>query len=593
MLTSPVRKIEARVEFFEGSTLVETCQYNDRLISFTVERIGDTSKFFGFGICQRLNVHLIDRNRELSFSTANSIKISYGINGEFVYPYPTFHISEIHRDENTNELSITAYDLMYPDTAHVISDMQLPESYNLMQFATAAATALKANGLAFKNIPDSSDFLLNLPKGGNFEGHETVRQGLNALAEATQTIYYINHDDQLVFTRLNKDVAPDLSITKSDYITLKSRTNRRLSTIYHATELTDDLSASTGTTGTTQFIRENPFWTLLEPTQILALLERGIELVGGLTINQFECSWRGNFLLEIGDKIALTAKDDEIITSYVLDDTFTYNGSFSESTQWNYIDNNNETPETPNSLGEALNQTFARVDKIRREIELVAKQTEEMPNQIASLKVQVDEIKAQVEALDLTATGEIKQEIAALKLRADELELKVQSLEQNDEAITNEMSSIKLNNDSIIATVERVETNVNANLDSVNSSIDAITQKLTTTVTPESVSIIVQNEMAKGGVSSVETETGFTFNSDGMTIEKAGSEMKTMITEDGMAVYRSDVEVLTADNTGVYAENLHATTFLMMGKYSRFEDYTADDGEPRTGCFWMIPTKEA
>ena len=220
-------------------------------------------------------------------------------------------------------------------------------------------------------------------------------------------------------------------------------------------------------------------------------MERGIELVGGLTINQFECSWRGNFLLEIGDKIALTEKDDEIMTSYVLDDTFTYNGSFSEKTQWSYIDNNNETPETPNSLGEALNQTFARVDKIRREIELVAKQTEEMPNQIASLKVQVDEIKAQVEALDLTATGEIKQEIAALKLRADELELKVQSLEQNDEAITNEMSSIKLNNDSIIATVQRVETNVNANLDSVNSSIDAITQKLTTTVTPESVSIIV------------------------------------------------------------------------------------------------------
>lgn len=593
MLTSPVRKIEAKVEFFEGSTLVETCHCNDRIIKFTVERIGDTSKFFGFGICQKMNIHLIDKNRELSFSTANSIKISYGVNGETIYPYPTFHISEVRRDENTNELSITAYDLMYPDTAHVIADMNLPEEYNLLYFASVASATLKAKGLTFKNIPDSSDFLLNLPKGGNFEGHETVRQGLNGLAEATQTVYYINHDDQLVFTRLNKDAAPDLSITKSDYITLKSRTNRRLGTIYHATELTDDLSASTAAAGTTQFIRENPFWTLLESTEILALLERGIELVGGLTINQFECSWRGNFLLEIGDKIALTAKDDEVMTSYVLDDTFTYDGSFSENTQWSYIDNNNETPETPNSLGEALNQTFARVDKIRREIELVAKQTEEMPNQIASLKVQVDEIKAQVEELDMSENGAIKEEIAALKLRADEIELKVQSLEENNETINSEMASIKVANDSITATVEQVESNVNANLDSVNSSIDTITQKLTTTVTTESVSILVQNEMAKGGVTSVETETGFTFNSDGMAIEKAGSEMKTMITEDGMAVYRSDVEVLTADNTGVYAENLHATTFLMMGKYSRFEDYTADDGEPRTGCFWMIPTKEA
>ena len=80
MLTSPVREIEAKVEFFEGSTLVETCQYNDRLISFTVERIGDTSKFFGFGICQRINIHLIDRNRELSFSTT-LLKYHMGLMG--------------------------------------------------------------------------------------------------------------------------------------------------------------------------------------------------------------------------------------------------------------------------------------------------------------------------------------------------------------------------------------------------------------------------------------------------------------------------------------------------------------------------------
>ena len=51
-ILSPVREIQARVELYEGSTLVDVCNCHDKLISFDVQRVGDTSKFFGFGICQ-------------------------------------------------------------------------------------------------------------------------------------------------------------------------------------------------------------------------------------------------------------------------------------------------------------------------------------------------------------------------------------------------------------------------------------------------------------------------------------------------------------------------------------------------------------
>ena len=101
------------------------------------------------------------------------------------------------------------------------------------------------------------------------------------------------------------------------------------------------------------------------------------------------------------------------------------------------------------------------------------------------------EIKAEVEQLDMSENGAIKQELAALKLRVDEIELKVQSLEENDDVITSEMASLKISNNNITATVEQVETNLNANIDSVNSSIDTITQKLTTTVSTENISILV------------------------------------------------------------------------------------------------------
>ena len=105
-------------------------------------------------------------------------------------------------------------------------------------------------------------------------------------------------------------------------------------------------------------------------------------------------------------------------------------------------------------------------------------------------------------------------------------------------------------------------------------------------MTPEDVQIKITEALA-AGVNEVTTTTGFTFNKDGLTVSKSGSEMTTNIDEDGMSIYRDNVEVLTADNTGVKALNLHAVTYLIIGNNSRFEDYTNTSGQKRTGCFWI------
>ena len=47
-LNSPVREIKGRVELYEGSTHLQTFNYDDHLHSFTIDRIGEDSKFFGF-----------------------------------------------------------------------------------------------------------------------------------------------------------------------------------------------------------------------------------------------------------------------------------------------------------------------------------------------------------------------------------------------------------------------------------------------------------------------------------------------------------------------------------------------------------------
>lgn len=49
-----------------------------------------------------------------------------------------------------------------------------------------------------------------------------------------------------------------------------------------------------------------------------------------------------------------------------------------------------------------------------------------------------------------------------------------------------------------------------------------------------------------------------------------------------MTVYNNGDEVLTANDKGVTAKDLHARTYLIIGENSRLEDLNN-----RTVCFWI------
>ena len=486
---------------YKNYEYVKDFTYRDHLKSFTIERVGDGSKFFGYGICQKINVKLMDKDREIKTTTDNSFRAYLTTGDEYVSNFPTFYITENHRDENTNELSITAYDALYGLSEHFWNEIDSDALFYLKDYAEAVCAFLKCSMIT--NVADS--FKLAFDGEVNLEGTETLREVLDAIAEATQTIYYLDSNNNLVFKRFDKDGAPVLTIGKSDYYTLDSKDNRRLSKIVSATELGDDLYASLLAAGTTQYIRNNPFWDLREDRA--QLVDAALDAIGGLTINQFECDWRGNYLLELGDKLGIITKDNEEISTYLLDEVLEYNGFLSSKLRWAYENNEAETPANPTNLGESLKQTFARVDKANKQIELVVSDVEEM-------------------------------------------------------------SQLQMTTNSIVA--------------SVSDEVENLTQKVEAQITKEDVKILIQ-EMSDFEVNEVTTTTGFTFNADGLTVSKSGSEMTTQITEDGMRINKGNEEVLKVDNVGVKAEDLHAITYLIIGKNSRLEDYI----DNRTGCFWI------
>ena len=311
------------------------------------------------------------------------------------------YITETNRDENTNELSITAYDLLDKSKKHTFSELTLTKPYTIADVVNAVATFLGISA----TIPSLDVFNISYADGANLEGTESLYDLLTAAAEATQTIFYMNGSNTLVFKRLDISGDAALTITKEDYITLDSGDNRRLQTICSATELGDNVSASTTQIGTTQYVRDNPFWDLRE--DINTLVDNALAAVGNMTINQFSCEWRGNPLLDPGDKIALTTKDNQTVISYLLNDTLTFDGSLSQKSEWNYEDSE-EDESNPSDLGEVLKQTYARVDKANKQVNILVSQVETNKSNISSLQLNTESISATVESLEATTNSQVE-----------------------------------------------------------------------------------------------------------------------------------------------------------------------------------------
>lgn len=493
---------------------------NDVLKSFTIERVGDQSKFFGFGVCQKANIKLITSP---AITTDYSFDIAYMNGADELAPYPRFYVTECHKDENSGGVSVTAYDRLYNTTEHSVAELGLQPPYNVRKVAEAVAAFLGVS-LSIVNVGAAETcFDTEYTEGANFEGTETLQEVLNAIAEVTQTIYYLDNAGALVFKRLGAAVVT--TIDKAQYITLESKDNKRLASVVSATELGENVGASLSLTGSTQYVRNNPFWDL-RLYDIEVLVEKALAAVGGFTLAQFDCSWRGNPLLEIGDKIELVTKDNSKIASFVLDDVIEYNGALSGRTQWNYTDNGNESEHNATTLGDVLRQTYAKVDKANKEIAIVA--------------------------------GE-----------KDALSSKVSAIEQNTESIN--------------ASVTSIETKQNEQ----TGAIETLTESVAACIKKDEISFVISQELSEGNVDvtadKIVTETGFVFDNTGLEISKSDSTINTKITENGMEVRDKSRVMLSADSNGVETTNLHANTYLIIGNNSRLEDYK----NKRTACFWI------
>ena len=170
-------------------------------------------------------------------------------------------------------------------------------------------------------------------------------------------------------------------------------------------------------------------------------------------------------------------------------------------------------------------------------------------------------------------------------LAPEDMESEISAIRSETKTLNETVTSLQLGADSINASVKSLEETVTRTSDGLANDISIIQEQVNLAMTSEDVKIEIQNQLING-TNKVSTTTGYTFDEDGLNISKSDSEMKTQITEDGMKIYKNDDIMLTANNQGVDAKNLHATTYLIIGGNSRMEDFV-ENGSKRTAVFWI------
>lgn len=525
MNDSLARSIKAKVEHYQGSTLLGTYNYNDNLQNIHVDRTATSGKFFGFGIPQTLTLKLTDKDNSITVTKGDTFKIYFSANdSEYLRVGPQFTADDIKRDEKTNGITTIALDPISKLAERNSLGVYTSSKVSAQTVFERAAAQLDLT-LKFVNFTSTAWDKVYKYKL-NYTASEPLKGLLDAAAEEMQVIYYVEAE-YLCIRPLDVAGDSDYTISKQNYYELTTKDAVTLTGITHVNELGD--TTASGTADCRQVAKDNAFWSsnIIENVNgntvlLQTVLDEAFARISDLTIVPYTCSWRGNFALELGDKIAIESKQGTPITTYLLNDSYEYNGGFKQTCSWEYEQVKTESTK-PVTVSEKISTTSAKVDKAAQEIELL-----------------------------------------------------VTSVDDNSEAI----SQLQLNEGGIRAEVTDIDKSIWESIDGVQKEIVELMNKVETVITPTEVELKISETLASG-VDSVTTTTGFKFDNEGLHISKSTSEMESLLDETGLTVTRGSTNMLVATSDGVEARNLNAKEYLKVENI-RFEKYNG-----RMGCFWV------
>ena len=551
---SPRREISCYIEMnLEDSYEILR---NKQIYNWKIERNAEDSKFFGTGVCQKMTLETIMTDFGSQVRTINPVS---GVSG-FTFSTPFFYITEVIQDEVANKITYTAYDGLYFATLHKIKEANLPSTYTIKELAEKAVALIPE----LSGVDTSS---LNLPfTSANLSGEETCREIFDDIAEATQTNYYVNSENILCFKRMNTIVS--VNVPKTAYFEATTGAVYVLKTIMSVTELGDNASSTaTGSPDVsgievTQYVRENCFYTQLKDTQLKNALQYAINNVGNSYLYEYSIKWRGITATEPFDIISFANKDGLYVEAVLFNDTISYNGGLIEQSSWSYKAQD-ETEES-SGIGERINNTFARVNKVDNTVKIHAGLINNLQEEYAELNVTVDGINTKVQ--------KNSGDISTLNQTATEINTQVQkntgdisTLNQTATELRSEVTDANNNASQAIQTANSFSqriTNAEGNISSIEHTMDGVIYQNSSGTT------VINGSNITTGYISANRISGGTIDADTINVNNLNASNLT----------KGLVSANRISDSNNYLSNLYATNVYTAVNYAQTVQLVASGG---------------
>ena len=626
----------------------ESKRYRDEIKSIKIETTGINGKFFGVSYCQKLSVSFIDKDKKINFSKNDEIAIFLCPTEKYNAPdadnyynvaYAPYFVDSFKRNEKTGEVSAIGYDIMGVASNTPFS-LGEGDSFTLQQILDRCKTLAGisgVNGINVSYLPESWT-----REQINLSGKETVRDILTAIAEITGSFMFIypywTNDDvgSLCFythpfkNRIHTQLGylyQETYIDKSRYFELTSDKPYKLTGIASVNELEDVVAV--GTTEQQQVIYSNPFLTLLPDETQQTILTGILNQLKDFSFTPFNCEWRGDPRLEPVDWLTFEDKQGNKFTSYLLNETFEYNGGFKSTIWWEGAESE-RTDINSKSISNNILKTKATVDKVKGEITLEVSRAKEAEQLLGSrITINENAITSEVKnrqdadselssTITQTAT-EIRQEV---KNTTDGLDSKITQtansisaeITARENADTELSTRITANENGITSEVSRAtgkENELAGNISTITQNVDNISTRIDTVEgnystinqTVNEISLEVGNKAdANGGaiISLINSDTSTAkISADKITLEGEVSFIKK---GDNVSELTNDKGYIVGDDLGatgttvidggrittgiISADRLDLSGTLTVG--SNISQLTNDTGYITTGD---IPTK--
>lgn len=491
---------------------------------------------------------------EITVKNANEIKdkdinFQYGlfIKNKFEYvDLGNYFIKDIEDSKKKDEITVTGYDRMirFMKTFKQ-SDLQLIYPCKMLKLVQriceVCGVELYSTDFYNADLDVEEDF---------FTTQElTYRDVLEKVAQATLTTAFIE-DNKLNLYKVNNENFEKIDKSYLTDLTVKEKFGPVNALVLGRGDVEDNVEEideeSIEQNGRCEIrFDENEFIEFQREEVIKGMFEQ----IKGLEYYSFEASDVGIMWLKPCAYIVLRDKEENLYKSYYLKANITINTGISSDIEA-------ELPEQTNTEYKVTTKEEKKTLKVER----LAKKNEGLIQDLA------------------------------------------QETTENSQKITEHTQTL----DSISNKVQSNTTNINNNYQEVlgklndcaqKSDIETISKSVETIQTDSKYAIEVAEEIKQNGATKVKTSTGYTFDEDGLTIEKTNAKTKSKLNEAGLeindATGSSEESLLFAgydEKTGetiVKSKNMTVEKYLVVGKHTRFEDYNDENGEAWTGTFWL------